>query len=167
MRGGYKGILKSTEVNDIYKRIVTKYGDASLKIEANMRIKLPRCMESFIGHAQVYKIEWMYNGYYEVFCSDRYAENIIHGCEIKTLASKYKICPKFVDYCGANIPDIHFKLWSESLFSPTVCSEMKVVVYWKTMSVLSWARLKVMSWVGSYNSIITVTIVFREEQFIM
>lgn len=161
-----KSFMRATEICDIYNRLQQVYGERKSKFYATLD-KLPIPFQRLISKYDTYKVEWMFGGDYKVITSAKYGANIMKDVDIISTANKHKLPPKLVDYGNTGIPDIMFRLWSESLFSPLTEANIKIPVYWRLLGEVTWTNVSMFSWVSGYDGILTLTIMNRVTRVVL
>lgn len=161
-----RSLLKSTEAKDIYKRLVEKYGEKRGHFPSFTIDSLPGALQDMIRGSDLYKVEWMYGGSYKIHASDNYKSVIMDPADILGIARDYKIPYKLVDFSNSNSLDTFYKLWIESVFSPMVAVEMSLGVFNKQAFEVDPVNMKIMTFINSYDSMITVTVLYRKQRYL-
>lgn len=162
-----RSFLKKTESSDLRKRLRESSMCSTTDIHCGIVELLPRGIQSLMMEYPVHKVEWMDQGKYHAYCSNRYAASLMSADEIAATSSKHAICPKMVDYIGLAEPDMHYLMWCETLNTPGQPRMCKGAAYFKQEKRVSGVVVTMCTYVFSYEKLITFTAVSRSNTWVL
>jgi hypothetical protein len=148
--------MRKRDIGDIQARLQRReYPDYSIGIGSFGGI--PQCLLNVLTSTSCSKIEWMYEGRYEIWASQSYGTHIAKESDVRGVCARQGIAPKLVDFCNTSDLDVGYLLWLESLKQPEKVATYVGVVLWQGDNEVRLTRINMISTCLSGSRIITVT----------
>lgn len=153
---GKRSLLRKKEAKDIIGRMLLM-PRSSFKVDASSMDDLPSLVKSVVNSTSCAKVEWMYEGEYNVWMSPMYQENIIDEKTIRSISKHHGIAPKLVDFCNVSEVDVAYLLWIATMKRPMEVLGWTGEVYWLDMKEVKLSKINMITCFVSPTCIITAT----------
>lgn len=159
-----RSFLRKPEQVDLETRL--RVGSLSMTdIAPGDLASLPNGIKLLTRQYTTYKIEWMFDGPYFVYCSNDYSKDIIDGETIKDISSKCTLPPKLVDYVNLSKGDLHYRLWCESLNKPGMVRQIRADCFLKSRKTVTPVEVVMCSYIVTSSKLISFTAITRVNSF--
>lgn len=153
---GKRSLLRKKESKDIAGRLALM-PRSLFRIESKSTEGLPPLLLSVKNSTSCVKVEWMYEGVYDIWTSPMYKENIIDENTIRSVSKHHGIAPKLVDFCNISDVDVAYLLWLKSTQNPMDVFGWVGEVYWLGLKEVKLSKINMITCFVSPTCMITVT----------
>lgn len=147
-------LLRKREINDVRERLRILFPLMEKIPEASMS-NLPPVLAELLAGEAIFKIEWMYQGGYDVISSGEFKAAFgfnFKGC-IRNVYRKVQETLGFSNY------DVAYKMWTETLHRPETVIRYQGQAYRENLQTTVCQVARMCSYVYDYEHVITVVVV--------